>query len=146
MSTETATPSRPDEREAGQRTIAGLWRRATASPRTNAAYMAETESGWEEVSWAEAARRVDELANGFGRGRGLKDPDERFMEHQDSELELAYSAVPGLRRHADLSGSDVLDRCLELFAALSVLRRDDNAVVVKLPETSDTIFIILVIS
>jgi long-chain acyl-CoA synthetase len=50
----------------GDRTIVRLWRDAVAAQRTEAAYLTEAEPGhWREVSWAEAARAVDELANGL---------------------------------------------------------------------------------
>jgi len=57
--------ARAAEGSSGRRTIAALWRNAVAAARTAPAYLAETEGGWVEVSWEEAARRVDELANGF---------------------------------------------------------------------------------
>jgi long-chain acyl-CoA synthetase len=59
------------ERATGTRTIANLWRRAES--RTGTAYLVETDSGWREVSWEEARRTVDELANGLlalGVGKG----------------------------------------------------------------------------
>ena len=49
---------------AGKRTIGALWRnaaRATSRP----PYLAERDGAWVEVSWVEAARRVDALANGL---------------------------------------------------------------------------------
>jgi long-chain acyl-CoA synthetase len=48
-----------------KRTIGALWRRAVADGRAFPAYLVETEEGWKEVSWEEAGRRVDELANGL---------------------------------------------------------------------------------
>ena len=50
---------------AGTRTIGALWRNAVARGATNPAYLAERDGGWIEVSWAEAAQRVDDLANGL---------------------------------------------------------------------------------
>jgi long-chain acyl-CoA synthetase len=50
---------------AGRRTIGEVWRRATASGRTGTAYLHEQDGAWQEVSWAEAGRRVDELAHGL---------------------------------------------------------------------------------
>src|SRR5215210_2919966 len=47
------------------RTIPALWRSATSAGRTDPAYLAQGEDGWEPVSWDEAARRVEELAHGF---------------------------------------------------------------------------------
>ena len=47
------------------RTIPTLWRDAVAAGGTRPAYLVEEEAGWREVAWEEAARRVDELANGL---------------------------------------------------------------------------------
>jgi long-chain acyl-CoA synthetase len=59
----------------GNRTIVRLWRDAVSAERTGTAYLAEAEPGrWREVSWNEAARTVDELANGLlSRGIGKGD-------------------------------------------------------------------------
>src|ERR687886_232059 len=47
-------------------TIARLWLDAVAEGRDRAGYLVEDEPGaWREVSWAEAARAVDELAHGL---------------------------------------------------------------------------------
>jgi long-chain acyl-CoA synthetase len=58
-----------------ERTIVRLWRDAAAADRPGAAYLVETEPGaWREVSWPEAARAVQELANGLlARGVGKGD-------------------------------------------------------------------------
>jgi long-chain acyl-CoA synthetase len=59
------------ERAAGTRTIANLWQRSEG--RNGRAYMVETDDGWHDVSWEEARRAVDELANGLlaaGIGKG----------------------------------------------------------------------------
>src|SRR3954468_14806057 len=57
------------------RTIPRLWRDAVAANRSGAAYLVESEPGrWTEISWADAARTVDELANGLlSRGIGKGD-------------------------------------------------------------------------
>jgi long-chain acyl-CoA synthetase len=47
------------------RTIWSLWHDAVAANRTNPAYLVEDGDGWREVSWAEADRIVQELANGL---------------------------------------------------------------------------------
>jgi long-chain acyl-CoA synthetase len=47
------------------RTIGELWRVATGAGRTRPAYLVERADGWEEVSWEEAGREVEELANGL---------------------------------------------------------------------------------
>jgi long-chain acyl-CoA synthetase len=55
------------------RTIWSLWQSALAQERSSPAYLVEEQDGWREVSWAEAADSVDELANGLlalGIGKG----------------------------------------------------------------------------
>jgi long-chain acyl-CoA synthetase len=47
------------------RTIATLWRDAAAAPHPAPAYLHEVDGAWVEVSRAEAARAVDELAGGL---------------------------------------------------------------------------------
>ena len=47
------------------RTIPALWQKALAAKRTAPAYLAEEEDDWREVSWEEAARRVEEIAFGL---------------------------------------------------------------------------------
>jgi long-chain acyl-CoA synthetase len=50
---------------AAPRTIARLWQDAAAADRTGPAYLVQEADGWREVSWAEAASAVDELAHGL---------------------------------------------------------------------------------
>jgi long-chain acyl-CoA synthetase len=58
-----------------ERTIPRLWRDAVTVNRTGAAYLVEAEPGrWSEVSWDEAARAVEELANGL-LARGIRKGD-----------------------------------------------------------------------
>jgi long-chain acyl-CoA synthetase len=55
------------------RTIWSLWQHAIAEERSRPAYLVEEPDGWREVTWAEAAEAVDELANGLlalGIGKG----------------------------------------------------------------------------
>lgn len=58
-------PPEPGARDDEGRTIGRLWRDGVAAGRTNAAYLVEGPDGWSEISWDEAARTVDELANGL---------------------------------------------------------------------------------
>jgi long-chain acyl-CoA synthetase len=54
-------------------TIWSLWQNAVADERTGPAYLVEEDGGWREVSWAESALAVDELAHGLlalGIGKG----------------------------------------------------------------------------
>jgi long-chain acyl-CoA synthetase len=50
---------------AAPRTIARLWQDAAAADRTVPAYLVQEADGWREVSWADAASAVDELAHGL---------------------------------------------------------------------------------
>jgi long-chain acyl-CoA synthetase len=76
MATEAPTPSAPARPEGGpgERTIPALWRRAATAGRTTPAYLVERGDEWQEVSWAEAATAVEELANGL-LSLGLKKGD-----------------------------------------------------------------------
>jgi long-chain acyl-CoA synthetase len=49
----------------GTRTIARLWQDAAARNPTGTAYLVEGADGWRAISWADAARAVDELAHGL---------------------------------------------------------------------------------
>jgi long-chain acyl-CoA synthetase len=49
----------------GTRTIARLWQDAVAAKRSGPAYLVERDGEWREISWAEAAQAVDELAHGL---------------------------------------------------------------------------------
>jgi long-chain acyl-CoA synthetase len=57
-----------------KRTIGELWRGAVTAGRTTPAYLVEGPEGWREVSWDEAGRAVDELANGL-LARGIRKGD-----------------------------------------------------------------------
>jgi long-chain acyl-CoA synthetase len=48
-----------------KRTIGVLWQNAIAADRPYTAYLTEEDGRWREVSWQEAARRVEELAFGL---------------------------------------------------------------------------------
>src|SRR5438067_5018069 len=49
----------------GGRPIGRLWRDAVGAGRSSPAYLVEGPDGWREVSWEEAGRAVDEIANGL---------------------------------------------------------------------------------
>src|SRR4051794_21787880 len=66
MSELTALRAEPaPARPAHARTIGALWRNAVAARHRSPAYLVERDGRWEEVSWRDAARRVDEYANGL---------------------------------------------------------------------------------
>ena len=54
-----------------ERTIARLWQDAVARNRDGAAYLVQHGDHWHEVAWAEAAERVENLANGL-LARGVR--------------------------------------------------------------------------
>ncbi|TML12535.1 MAG: long-chain fatty acid--CoA ligase, partial [Actinobacteria bacterium] len=56
------------------KTIWSLWQDALAEKRTSPAYLVEENGSWREVSHAEAATAVDELAHGL-LGLGVKKGD-----------------------------------------------------------------------
>ncbi len=47
------------------RTIANLWRDAVAAGHADPAYLHEVDGEWQEVTWADAAEAVEEIANGL---------------------------------------------------------------------------------
>jgi long-chain acyl-CoA synthetase len=59
----SAAASRPPA--PAPRTIGRLWADAFLSGRAFPAYLVERDGGWEEVSWADAGRRIEELAWGL---------------------------------------------------------------------------------
>ncbi|HEX6663021.1 MAG TPA: long-chain fatty acid--CoA ligase [Gaiellaceae bacterium] len=65
MATETTTLAQESGPAPGTRTIARLWLDAVALERTSPAYLVQDGEQWREVSWAEAATTVDELAHGL---------------------------------------------------------------------------------
>ncbi len=60
----TETPAAPSPAPA-RRTIADLWHRGAARGDAIPAYLVKEDAGWREVSWRDAADRVDALANGL---------------------------------------------------------------------------------
>ncbi len=63
--TAALTPLAPLPAAGGERTIARLWRDAVARQLEIPAYLVQDGENWSEVSWAEAADRVDAIANGL---------------------------------------------------------------------------------
>jgi long-chain acyl-CoA synthetase len=49
----------------GRRTIASIWHEAIAEKRARPAYLVERDGAWHPMTWAEAAERVTDLANGL---------------------------------------------------------------------------------
>jgi long-chain acyl-CoA synthetase len=113
---------------AGDRTIPRLWRDAVAR-NTGAAYLVEENGAWREVSWSEAAERVENLANGLlGRGVGKGDAfgilARNTLEWTLFDFALAHVGAVGAAIYANSSPADVR-YVLEHSEAVGVLCEDD---------------------
>ena len=114
----------------GERTIARLWLDATAADRTGAAYLQQVDGGWREVTWAEAARTVDELANGLlargvERGEAFGILARTTLEWALFDFALALVGAVGAPVYASSSARDVR-YVLEHSEVVGVLVEDDE--------------------
>ncbi len=113
---------------AGNRTIPRLWRDAVAQ-NTGTAYLVEEDGGWREVTWAEAAERVESLANGL-LARGVRKGDafgilaRNTLEWALFDFALAHVGAIGAAIYANSSPQDV-HYVLEHSEAVGVLCEDD---------------------
>ena len=112
------------------RTIANLWRNATAEGRTGAAYMHEVDGEWREVSWAEAAEAVDELANGLlalgvEQGASFALLGRTSLEWALFDFALGLVGAVGAPIYANSSARDT-QYVLEHSEAVGVLVEDDS--------------------
>ena len=113
---------------AGNRTIPRLWRDAVAQ-NTGTAYLVEEDTGWREVTWAEAAARVENLANGL-LARGVRKGDafgilaRNTLEWALFDFALAHVGAIGAAIYANSSAPDV-HYVLEHSEAVGVLCEDD---------------------
>jgi long-chain acyl-CoA synthetase len=113
---------------AGNRTIPRLWREAVAR-NTGTAYLVERESGWAEVAWADAAARVELVANGLlARGVGKGDAfallARNTVEWALFDFALAHVGAVGAAIYANSSPRDVR-YVLEHSEAVGVLCEDE---------------------
>jgi len=96
----------------GNRTIARLWRDAVAKERSGAAYLTQHGDHWHAVTWAEAAERVDRLANGL-LARGVRKGDafgllaRTTLEWSLFDFALALVGAIGAPVYANSSPKDV---------------------------------------
>ncbi len=94
------------------RTIARLWRDAVAQKRAGAAYLVQHGDHWHEVTWAEAAERVENLANGL-LARGVQKGDafatlaRTTLEWALFDFALAQVGAVGAPVYANSSPKDV---------------------------------------
>ena len=112
------------------RTIGQLWRQAVAADLQRPAYLVEGEDGWEEVSWAEAGRTVDELANGL-LALGVRKGDafgilaQTTLEWALFDYALARIGAVGAAVYANSSPKDCR-YVLEHSDAIGVLVEDED--------------------
>jgi long-chain acyl-CoA synthetase len=94
------------------RTIARLWRDAVTHDREGAAYLVQHGDHWHDVSWAEAAERVENLANGL-LARGVRKGDafailaRTTLEWALFDFALAHVGAVGAGIYANSSATDV---------------------------------------
>ncbi|HEX4679232.1 MAG TPA: long-chain fatty acid--CoA ligase [Gaiellaceae bacterium] len=112
------------------RTIANLWRDAVAAAHPDPAYLHEVDGEWLEVTWADAARAVDELANGL-LALGIRKGDSFALLARTSlewslfDFALALVGAVGAPIYANSSPRDV-QYVLEHSEAVGVLVEDDE--------------------
>jgi long-chain acyl-CoA synthetase len=126
--TETAANTASRTTPESRRTIAQLWRAGVATDRPGPAYLVESESGWNEVSWAEADDRVRAYANGL-LARGIKKGDNVAILARNSldwallDFALARIGAVGIPVYASSSARDVA-YLLEHSEAVGILCED----------------------
>jgi long-chain acyl-CoA synthetase len=111
------------------KTIGQLWRDAIAAERTTPAYLAETGDGWREVSWEEAGRAVEELANGLlalgvRKGEAFGVLAQTSLEWALFDYALARIGAVGAAVYANSSPKDAC-YVLEHSDAIGVLVDDE---------------------
>jgi long-chain acyl-CoA synthetase len=112
------------------RTIANLWRDAVAAGHPDPAYLHEVDGEWREVSHAEAARTVDELANGLlalavGRGDAFALLGRTRLEWALFDFALGLVGAVGAPIYPSGTPRDVR-YVLEHSGAVGVLVEDDE--------------------
>jgi long-chain acyl-CoA synthetase len=113
------------------RTIARLWLDAVAERRDRAGYLVEDEPGaWREVSWAEAAQAVDELAHGLlslgvRKGEAFGILASTRLEWVLFDFALALVGAVGAPAYATGSPRDCV-HVLEHSDAIGVLVEDEE--------------------
>jgi long-chain acyl-CoA synthetase len=112
-----------------ERTIPRLWRDAVAR-NTGVAYLVDEGESWREVSWQEAAERVELIANGL-LARGIRKGEavailaRTTLEWALFDFALAHVGAIGVGIYANSSPSDV-QYLLEHSEAVGVLCEDDE--------------------
>jgi long-chain acyl-CoA synthetase len=94
-----------------RRTIGRLWLDAVNANRRSPAYLVERDGAWEEVSWQEAARAVDELAHGLvaagiGKGDAFAILGQTTLEWALFDFALGLVGAIGVPIYANSSAKD----------------------------------------
>jgi long-chain acyl-CoA synthetase len=112
------------------RTIANLWRDAVSAAHQDPAYLHEVDGTWVEVTWAEAARAVEEIANGLlslgvERGDAFALLARTNLEWSLFDFALALVGAVGAPIYSSSSERDTL-YVLEHSEAVGVVVEDDD--------------------
>jgi len=113
-----------------ERTIPRLWQDAIAQDRPTPAYLTQHGDHWHEVSWAEAAKRVEQYANGL-LARGIQKGDafailaRTTLEWALFDFALAHVGAVGAAIYANSSPQDT-HFILEHSESVGVLCEDDE--------------------
>src|SRR6185437_9782667 len=112
------------------RTIANLWRNAVAAGHPDPAYLYESDGEWREVARADAARAVDELANGLlalgiRKGEAFALLGRTTLEWSLFDFALGLVGAVGAPIYASSSARDV-QYVLQHSEAVGVLVEDDE--------------------
>jgi long-chain acyl-CoA synthetase len=115
---------------AESRTIANLWLDAARANRPGTAYLHEVDGEWRSVSWAEAARAVEELAGGLlalgvAKGDAFGLLARTSLEWAYFDFALALVGAVGAPVYASSSQRDV-QYLLQHSDAVGVLAEDDT--------------------
>ncbi len=113
-----------------ERTIARLWRDAVAAGRSTPAYLEQHGDHWHEISWSDAAERVENMANGLlargvGKGDAVGILARTTLEWALFDFALAHVGAIGAPIYANSSPRDVA-YILEHSEAVGVLCEDDE--------------------
>jgi len=114
----------------GGRTIGRLWRDAVGAGRSSPAYLVEGSDGWHEVSWEEAGRAVDEIANGLlalgvHKGDAFGILAQTSLEWSLFDYALALTGAVGAAIYANSSAKDC-KYVIEHSDAVGVLVEDEE--------------------